>query len=42
MKKLPYRIVGIKAIDIFINAVLFIIGLYSIGYLFGVLFGLIG
>lgn len=41
MTKLPFRIVGIKAIDIFLNIVLFIVGLYSIGYLFGVLFGLI-
>jgi hypothetical protein len=42
MKKFPLKIIGIKPVDIFLNIVLFLVGLYSIGYLFGVTYGLIG
>ncbi len=41
MKKLPLKIIGVKPIDIFLNIVLFIVGLYSVGYLLGVFFGLV-
>ncbi|GEM_PF-1519571 len=41
MKKLPLKIIGIKSIDIFLNILLLLVGLYTIGYLFGVAYGLI-
>jgi hypothetical protein len=41
MKKLPLKIIGIKSIDIFLNILLLLVGLYTIRYLFGVAYGLI-
>lgn len=38
--KLPLRIIGIKAVDIVINVLLFFAGLFAIGFAFGVIFGL--
>ncbi len=41
MKKLPFRIIGLKPIDILLNMVLFIVGLWAIGFFVGTIFGLI-
>ncbi len=41
MKKFPLKITGIKSLDVLLNILLFLVGLYTIGYLFGVAFGLV-
>lgn len=41
MKKFPLMISGIKSLDVLLNILLFLVGLYTIGYLFGVAFGLV-
>jgi uncharacterized membrane protein YqaE (UPF0057 family) len=41
MKKLPLKIVGIRSVDMFLNILLFLIGVLAIAYLFGVIYGLI-
>lgn len=38
--KIPVKIIGIKQVDMILNAVLLIAGLFAIGFALGVIFGL--